>query len=84
MIAIAITAEAYRAIKASLSELENQAPSPGPDGLIRVWLDRAVVDRLGRLRSRCETYSDVILRLAKADGGEESPPRASQRTDRDA
>jgi hypothetical protein len=74
MIAIAITAEAYRAIKASLSELENQAPSPGPDGLIRVWLDRAMVDRLRGLRRPGETYSDVILRLAKA--GDQNPRRS--------
>jgi hypothetical protein len=65
MIAIPITAEAYGALKASLSELDNPAPSPGPDGLIRIWLDRAMVDRLGRLRGPGESYSDVILRMAK-------------------
>jgi hypothetical protein len=65
MIAIALTPEAYEAIKASLSELDNPA-SPGPDGLIRVWLDRATLDRLGRLSEPGEGYSDVILRLAKA------------------
>jgi hypothetical protein len=44
-----ITAEAYEAIKASLSDLDNPAPYPGRDGLIRVRLDRATFDRLGRL-----------------------------------
>jgi hypothetical protein len=71
MISISITAKAYGAIKASPSELDNAAPSPGPDGFIRIWLDRKFVDRLGRLRSRGESYSDVILRVAKEDGGEE-------------
>lgn len=65
MIAIPITLEAYGAIKASLSELDNPVPSAAADGLIRVWLDRAVVDRLGRLRGPRESYSEVILRLAK-------------------
>ena len=59
------SAEAYGALKASLSELDNPAPSLGPDGLIRIWLDRAMVDRLGRLRGFGESYSDVILRMAK-------------------
>jgi hypothetical protein len=66
MIAISITAEAYSAIKASLSELDNPAPAPGPDGLIRVRLDRTTWDRLDRLSRPGESYSDVILRLAGA------------------
>ena len=66
MIAISITAEAYEAIKASLSELDNPAPAPGPKGLIRVRLDRTTMDRLDRLSRPGETYSDVILRLATA------------------
>ena len=64
MISISITAKAYEAIKASLSELDNPVPSPASDGLVRIWLDRAIVDRLGRLRGPGESYSDVILRLA--------------------
>jgi hypothetical protein len=32
-----------------------------------IWLDRAVVDRLRSLRGPRERYSDVILRLVKAD-----------------
>jgi hypothetical protein len=31
-----------------------------------VWLDRAVVDRLGAMRRPGESYSDVILRLASS------------------
>ena len=60
MISISITAKAYEAIKASLSELDNPAPSPASDGLIRVWLDRAIVGRLGRLRGPGESYGDVM------------------------
>ena len=66
MIAISITVEAYAAIKASLSELDNPALSAGPDGLIRVRLDRATFDRLDRLSRPGESYSEVILRLAEA------------------
>jgi hypothetical protein len=64
MIPISITADAYEAIKASLSELDNPAPSPGPDGLIKVRLDRTTFDRLGRLSRPGESHSDVILRMA--------------------
>jgi hypothetical protein len=41
------------------------AASPGPDGLIRIWLDRKVVERLRQMRGPGESYSDVILWLAK-------------------
>jgi hypothetical protein len=65
MIAIAITAEAYEAIRATLPD---GAPrSIGQDGQMRIWLDHAVVDRLRALRGPGESFSDVILRLA-ADG----------------
>jgi hypothetical protein len=36
-------------------------PRPGPDGLIRIWLDRNSVDRLGHMRGPGESHSDVIL-----------------------
>jgi hypothetical protein len=41
-------------------------PSKDPEGLIRIWLDRGFVDRLGQMSRPNESYSDVILRLAKA------------------
>jgi predicted CopG family antitoxin len=34
--------------------------------MIRIWLDRKFVDRLGQMCSPGESYSDVILRLATA------------------
>jgi hypothetical protein len=43
-------------------------PCPGPDGLIRIWLDRKFVDRLGHMRGPGESYSDVILRLVQTEG----------------
>ena len=66
MIAIAITPAAYDAIKATTLPRIDAAPSPGADGLIRIWLDRKFVDQLGYMRGPRESYSDVILRLAKA------------------
>jgi hypothetical protein len=69
MIAIAITAEAYEAIKATLPAAA--ARSVGPDGEMRIWLDHDVVDGLRALRRPGESYSGVILRLAKGDGGKE-------------
>ena len=57
---------AYRAIKTSLLGTANATPRPGPDGLVRIWLATEFVNRLGQMRAPGETYSDVILRLAKA------------------
>ncbi len=66
MIAISITPPAYDAIQnESLPRIAAES-KPGPDGLIRIWLDRKFVDRLAQMRAPGESYSDVILRLAKA------------------
>ena len=65
MIAITITPAAHQTIKASLLGTADATPRPGPDGLIRIWLDRKFVDRLGHMRGPGESYSDVILRFAK-------------------
>ena len=65
MIAIAITPAAYEAIKAARLGMASATPRPGPDGLIRIWLDRKFVDQLGQMRGPGESYSDVILRLAE-------------------
>jgi len=35
------------------------------EGQRLIWLDRAVVDRLGAMRGPGESYSDVILRIAR-------------------
>jgi hypothetical protein len=34
-----------------------------------IWLERAVVDRLRAMRGPGESYSDVILRIARAGAG---------------
>jgi hypothetical protein len=65
VISISITAEAHKAIKATLPEAADSWPVQTDDrGLIRLWLDRPFVDRLAQMRGPGETYSDVILRLA--------------------
>jgi hypothetical protein len=64
MVSITITPAAHQAIKASLLGTADATPRPGPDGLIRIWLDRKFVDRLDQMRGPGESYSDVILRLA--------------------
>lgn len=68
MISISITAEAYRAIKATLPDGADLLP-PQHDGRggVRIWLAAEFVNRLGALRGHGESYSEVILRLARAD-----------------
>jgi len=65
MVQIAISAEAYAAIAAILPPGAHVGPlAIAPNGQYRVWLPRAVVDRLARKRGPRESYSDVVLRLA--------------------
>ena len=66
MIAIAVTPAAYEAIKAARLGTADATPRPGPDGLIRIWLDPKFVYRLRQMRGPGESYSDVILRVAEA------------------
>jgi hypothetical protein len=69
VIRIAISTEAYAAIASILPPGTNVGPlERAPNGQYRVWLPRAVVDRLARMRGPRESYSEVILRLAA--GGE--------------
>ena len=59
MISISITPAAYDAIQNELLSRIAAEPKPGPDGLIRIWLDRKFVDpaqgdaRAGRELFRC-------------------------------
>jgi hypothetical protein len=70
MIEIAVSPAAFDAIKATI---ENGGgglpPKRNSRGEYLVWLDDRIVARLARLRGRGENYSDVILRLAKDEGG---------------
>ena len=60
----------------------------GPDGLIRVWLDRKFVDRLVQMRGPGESYSDVILRVVRTGSqwrlAREGWAQLSRRMDQDA
>ena len=66
MISIAITEEAYEALKARMPRIDQAPTSKGRNGQMRISLDRKFVDRLLELRRPGESYSDVILRLATA------------------
>jgi hypothetical protein len=45
---------------------EAQPPQTDGRGNVRLWLDRKFIDRLAAERGPGESYSDVILRLARA------------------
>jgi hypothetical protein len=65
MIRIAITAEAFEAIAATLP-LGSVAVEPAANekGERRIWLEPTVLNKLRAMRGPGESYSDVILRLA--------------------
>ena len=68
MIRIAITAEAYEAIAATLAlgsigyEVEPAATSER-----FVWVEEVWANKLGAMRGPGESYSDVILRLIELE-----------------
>jgi hypothetical protein len=64
VIRIAVTPEAYDAIEATLPGAVMRPVEKSASGKVFVWLDRATVNRLERLRQRGEDLSDVIVRLA--------------------
>jgi hypothetical protein len=65
MVRIAISVEAFEAICATLPigsvGYEAEANERGER---LIWLEAAMVDRLGAMRGPGEGYSDVILRIA--------------------
>jgi hypothetical protein len=65
MVRIAISQAAFEAIARTLPlgnvGYENKVNERGER---LIWLDHAVVSRLGAVRKPGETYSDVILRIA--------------------
>ena len=69
MIRITITPAACEAITATLS-LGTVAVEPerDEDGSVHIWLDPGVLAKLKALRGPGESYSDVIIRLAKGEG----------------
>jgi hypothetical protein len=69
MIRIAITQAAYDAISATVP-LGTVAvePEASERGERLIWLEAAMVDRLGAMRGPSESYSDVIPRIAGRKG----------------
>jgi hypothetical protein len=65
MIGVTISADAYAAIAAALHSGAAAKPELAPGRECRVWLPRAIVERLRALREPGETFSDVILRLTE-------------------
>jgi hypothetical protein len=57
----------YAANAATLPGSVDIEPQRAPNGDYFAWLDPAVANRLGAMRGPGESYSDVILRLAKRD-----------------
>jgi len=69
MIRIAITAVAFEAVARTLPfGSVAYEPQLNAKGERLVWLEAAMVDRLGAMRRRGESYSDVIVRIAAREG----------------
>jgi hypothetical protein len=68
MIRVTVTPAAYAAIAATLV-LGTVAVEPerAQDGSVHIWLDPGVLANLKALRGPRESYSDVILRVAKGE-----------------
>jgi hypothetical protein len=70
LIRIAISVAAYEAICATLPlgsvAVEAEANERGER---LIWLEAAMVDRLGAMRRPGESYSDVSLRLVEIEAG---------------
>ena len=64
MISIKITDEAYEALRSGNPRIEEQT-SRGRNGQLRIWVDRTFLAELLAARRPRESYSDVILRLAR-------------------
>jgi hypothetical protein len=75
MVRIAISVEAFEAIAQTLplGSVGYEA-EPNERGERYVWLEDAMADRLGAMRGPGESYSDVILRVAAAEGLRCPPP----------
>ena len=65
MISIPITDEACEALKARNPGIDQDQTSRGRNGQLRIWVDRTFLDQLLAVRRPGESYSNVILRLAK-------------------
>jgi hypothetical protein len=71
LIRISITPAAFEAIAATLSlGSVGYEPQPNAKGERLIWIEAAIVDRLGAMRGPGESYSDVILRLVELEAGQ--------------
>jgi hypothetical protein len=68
MVTISITLAAFEAIKSTLPDDADAFPRELDErGGVRFVVDHRTLDRLTALRGPRESYSDVILRMAKAN-----------------
>ena len=65
MIRLTITVAAYEAIAATLPSSVGVEQKRAANGDYHIWLEPRFIDRLRAMRGPSESYSDVILRLAK-------------------
>jgi hypothetical protein len=69
LIRIAVSARAYRAIKATLGEGSVvYPPERNGRGEYLLWLNDAEANRLAALRRHGESYSGAVIRMARAQG----------------
>jgi hypothetical protein len=69
-VTISITPEAFAASEATLPKGTKGEPRPDGKGGYLVVLPHGVIDRLKAMRGAGESYSDVILRIAKGETGD--------------
>jgi hypothetical protein len=67
VVTISISAEAFAAIAATLSQDREADRRPDGKSGFRITLPHDVLNKLNYVREIGETYSDVILRLAKRE-----------------
>jgi hypothetical protein len=65
MVTIALTAKAFAIIVTTLPDGYKAELSPGGNGGFVVALPNGILDRLEALREPGESYSDVIIRVAR-------------------
>jgi hypothetical protein len=67
MIRIVLTEAAYETIASTLPKGAARWPMQRERGQCFIQVEAALVDRLRAMRERCESYSDVILRLVELE-----------------
>jgi hypothetical protein len=67
MVRISITPAAFEAIAATLPWNVGFKNKRAPNGDWLIWLDHNAIAKLRALRGPGESYSDVIIRVTRAD-----------------